>query len=459
LPSIIKFPRDFVWGTAASSFQIEGAAYLDGGGLSIWDMLARQPNKIQHGDNSDIACDHYHRFKEDIAIMSEIGTRAYRFSVSWPRVLADGVGATNKKGLDFYSQLVDALLEKNIQPWLTLFHWDFPYQLYCRGGWLNRDSADWFAEYTSIIVDKLSDRVDHWSTLNEPQCFIDLGHCQGIHAPGLKMGFAEALLAAHHTLLAHGRSVQVIRSQSKLKPFISASQVGRVSIPVDDSEVNIEAAREHMFSIREKSFFNNTWFSDPMILGKYPKDGIELYEKDMPKIMSGDMDIIKQSLDYFGTNIYSGQTIQSLGNSGYEEVIKDDVQFTDMGWPVTPQALYWGPRFFYERYHLPVVITENGMANKDVVVDGAVHDQERINYLSGYLVEYARAIADGIPASGYFLWSIMDNFEWAEGFSKRFGIVHVDYSTQKRTLKDSAFWYQQLIAANDVSNNDSENSE
>ncbi|MGB5397844.1 MAG: family 1 glycosylhydrolase, partial [Gammaproteobacteria bacterium] len=244
--TISKFPKDFTWGAATSSFQIEGTAWRNGGGRSVWDMMTDQAGKIAHGDNGDIACDHYHRYKDDVALMTDIGLQAYRFSISWPRVLPDGTGKVNHQGLDFYSQLVDALLENNIDPWITLFHWDFPYTLFCRGGWLNRDSADWFADYTALIVDKLSDRVSNWITLNEPQCFISLGHLDGIHAPGLKLGISEVLLAGHNTLLAHGKSVQVIRANAKSAPFISAAQAVKVSIPATDQPNDIEAARQHM---------------------------------------------------------------------------------------------------------------------------------------------------------------------------------------------------------------------
>ena len=444
--SEMRFPEDFIWGTATSSYQIEGAAYRDGGGHSVWDMLGRQPGKIANGDSGEIACDHYHHYKDDIDLMAEIGLQAYRFSISWPRVLPDGAGKVNQQGLDFYSHLVDALLEKNITPWITLFHWDFPYALYCRGGWLNRDSADWFADYTQLVVDRLSDRVSHWITLNEPQCFIGLGHQDGTHAPGMKMGFSEVLLAGHNALRAHGKSVQVIRAQAKSGPFVGASQASIISIPVSNQSNDIEAARQHMFSVREKHVFNNAWFSDPMILGRYPDEGAELFAADMPEKFPGDLECINQKLDYFGDNIYSGIHVRATEDNGFEVVERKDLPVTAMGWPVTPEALYWGPTFFHQRYQMPIVITESGMANQDRVDNGKVHDRERIEFLDKYLGEYARAIEDGVPALGYFLWSLLDNFEWAEGYSKRFGIVHVDYETQQRVLKDSAGWYQELIA-------------
>ncbi len=443
----MKFAKDFIWGAATSSYQIEGAACRDGGGSSVWDMLGHQPGKIANGDTGEVACDHYHRYKDDVALMAQIGLQAYRFSISWPRILPDGTGKVNQQGLDFYSHLVDALLEKNITPWITLFHWDFPYTLYCRGGWLNRDSADWFADYTELVVDKLSDRVSHWITLNEPQCFIGLGHQDGVHAPGLKMGVSEVLLAGHNALRAHGKSVQVIRASAKTESFVSAAQASKISMPVSDQLNDIEAARQHMFSVRKKHVFNNTWFSDPMILGHYPEQGVELFAADMPKIYSGDLECINQKLDYFGTNIYSGLHVRATEDGGFEVVEKNDLAVTAMGWPVTPEALYWGPKYFHERYQLPVVVTESGMANDDRVDNGKVHDRERIEFLYKYLSEYARAIEDGVPALGYFLWSLLDNFEWAEGYSKRFGIVYVDYETQKRIPKYSAYWYKALIAS------------
>ena len=446
----MKFPKDFVWGAATSSYQIEGAPFAHGGGQSVWDMLGRQAGRIAGGDTGDVACDHFHRYREDVDLMSAIGLQAYRFSISWPRVLPTGVGKVSEEGLDFYSKLVDALLEKNITPWLTLFHWDYPYELYCRGGWLNRDSADWFAEYTALIADRLSDRVSHWSTLNEPQVYIGQGHQQGTHAPGLKMGFAEVLRAAHHTLLAHGKAVQVIRARAKKDPFISASNTGNFFIPDTDLEQDIEAARARNFAILEKNVFNNTWFSDPMVLGQYPSDGVELFATDMPDIQSGDLETICQPLDYFGTNIYWGSYVRANDETGFEIVDREGLAYTDMGWPVTPEVMYWAPKFYYERYQLPLVVTENGMANADHEHEGVVDDEARIEFHRQYLAEYGRAIEDGVPCIGYALWSLMDNFEWAEGYSKRFGIIHVDYESQHRTLKNSAYWYSHVIAANEI---------
>jgi beta-glucosidase len=446
----MNFPENFTWGAAASSYQIEGAAYRDGGGVSVWDMLGRHAGKIVGGDTGEIACDHYHRYREDVALMAELGLQAYRFSVSWPRVLPAGTGAVNQRGLDFYDSLVDELLEHDIAPWLTLFHWDYPYELYRRGGWLNRDSSDWFADYTTIIVDKLSDRVGHWCTLNEPQVFIGLGHQEGTHAPGIQMGFTEALLAGHNALLAHGKAVQAIRAGAIQAPSISASHAGNFFMPEGDKPADIEAARARNFAICEKNFFNNSWFSDPMVLGSYPEDGLQLFAADMPEIGQHDMQTICQPLDYFGTNIYWGSYGRVSANREFEIVERERFARTDLDWPVTPEVLYWAPRFYTERYGLPLVVTENGMANADDLCGGAIDDEARIEFLNRYLYEYARAIADGVPCIGYFMWSLLDNFEWAEGYSKRFGMIHVDYETQQRTLKQSAHWYRGVIAENAV---------
>jgi beta-glucosidase len=446
----LSFPKNFVWGAAAASYQIEGAAREDGKGLSVWDMMCLQEGKIWSGSTGDIACDHYHRYQEDVRLMASLGLQAYRLSISWPRVLPEGVGTINEKGLAFYDRLIDALLENGVQPWVTLFHWDFPYALYCRGGWLNRDSADWFAEYTRVIVDRLSDRVSRWMTQNEPQCYICAGHGTGQHAPGLKLGFADVLLAAHHSLLAHGRAVQVIRAHAKLKPSVGIAPVGVVKIPGQEIQADIDAARRAMFAVTERNIWSNSWFADPMVLGRYPADGVALFGQDMPEIRAGDMETICQPLDFYGANIYGGEEVRARPDGSAEVPPSPDGRaLTAMEWDVVPRGLYWGPRFLYERYKLPIFITENGMANCDWVhADGKVHDPQRIDFLTRYLREYHRAIADGVKAEGYFVWSIMDNFEWAFGYKRRFGLVYVDYATGRRIPKDSARWYSSIIRSN-----------
>jgi len=446
----MKFPDNFIWGAAAASYQIEGAVHEGGRGKSVWDTFCRQSGKVLNGDTGDTACNHYHHYREDVRLMAEIGLKAYRLSISWPRVLPEGSGRINETGLAFYDRLIDALLEHDITPWVTLFHWDYPVELSNRGGWLNRDSADWFADYTQVVVARLSDRVRHWMTINEPQCFIDLGHRVGEHAPGLKLGLEDLLLAAHHSLLAHGKAVQVIRVQAKITPTIGAAPVGVVKMPLSDHPEEVAFARDAMFSVTSKDCWNNTWFSDPMIFGRYPEDGLELMGKELPEIKEGDMQTIAQPLDFYGVNIYHGQYVQPGDNRQTKSAsVPIGPPLTTMGWQVTPEALYWGPRFLYERYNLPIVVTENGMANTDwIQVDGKVRDPQRVDYLQRYLGQLKRAIDDGVEAKGYFYWSVMDNYEWALGYMQRFGLVHVDYATEKRTPKESAWWYRELIRNN-----------
>mgnify|MGYP005833428425 CR=1 FL=1 len=444
------FPKNFTWGAATASYQIEGAWNEDGKGLSVWDVLSYKPGFVREGNTGDVACDHYHRYKEDVGIMKEIGLQAYRFSISWPRVLPEGIGKINEKGLDFYDRLVDELLSKGITPYITLFHWDYPYELYKKGGWLNPDSSDWFAEYTKVVIDRLSDRVTHWITQNEPQCYIILGHDRGIHAPGLKLPLADTLQAAHNSHLAHGKAVQVIRKHAKKESIIGFAPVGAIAVPESSSEADINAARNAMFSYYTPELWSNGIWMDPVFLGKYPEDALKVFEEHMPRITQEDMKTIFQPIDFFGVNIYNGKTVK-MGSDGKPEDVKKDEGYarTAIGWPVTPEALYWGPRFFYERYKKPVVITENGLSNTDwVSVDGAVHDPQRIDFLTRYIREFRRASEDGADTMGYFCWSLMDNFEWAEGYFDRFGLVHVDYKTQKRTLKDSAYWYKKVIESN-----------
>jgi beta-glucosidase len=464
----MSFPKGFVWGVATAAYQIEGAAREDGKGLSDWDTFCRKEGAVWNGQSGDIACDHYHRYAKDIEIMRKIGVNAYRLSISWPRVISNGTGAVNQKGLAFYDKLIDKLLAAGITPYVTIFHWDYPYELSCRGGWLNPDSSDWFAEYTKVVVEKLSDRVKNWMTINEPQVFINHGHQNGTHAPGLKLPFPDVLRAAHNTLLSHGKAVQTIRTYSKIKCRIGLAPVGVVSSPATDSPKDIAAARKAMFSIGSNSVWNNTmvnkdmgakdtwnntWWMDPIFLGKYPEDGLKFYGSDVPVIREKDMSTIHQPLDFFGVNIYRGETVRA-DKDGKPEYVKDPVgqPITAFHWGVDPKALYWGPKNFYERYKLPIIITENGMANVDwVALDGKVHDPQRIDFLNRYLSQLCKASKDGVDIRGYFQWSLMDNFEWASGYRERFGIVYVDYPTQQRILKDSAYWYKEVIASNGAS--------
>jgi len=447
----VSFPEGFVWGSATASYQIEGAVAEDGKGPSVWDMMCRKEGAIWAGHTGEVACDHYHRYAEDVALWREIGLKGYRTSVSWPRVMPAGTGQVNEKGLAFYDRLVDELLAAGIDPYITLFHWDYPLELYYRGGWLNRESPDWFAEYVRVVVEKLSDRVTHWMTLNEPQCFVGIGHRDGVHAPGDKLAWREILRIAHHVLLAHGKAVQTIRAHTKAEAKVGYAPVGAVKVPASEDPRDIEAARAATFSITEpRNYWSNTWWMDPVILGCYPEDGLQLYAGDLPDIGQNDLATICQPLDFFGVNIYHGPTVRA-GLDGTAETVAPPPGYpmTFMGWPVTPEALRWGPRFFYERYHLPIFITENGMANMDwVAMDGKVHDPQRIDLTRRYLLQLEKAIADGVDVRGYFHWSIMDNFEWAQGYKQRFGLIYVDYETQQRIPKGSAHWYRDVIVTN-----------
>jgi len=446
----VSFSSDFVWGAATSSYQIEGGADADGKGPSVWDVFARTPGKVWNGQTGDVACDHYHLYEQDVKLMAEIGLKAYRFSLSWPRILPEGVGAVNEAGLAFYDRLVDALLAAGIEPWVTLFHWDYPYALYNRGGWLNPASSDWFAEYAGVVVDRLSDRVTHWMTLNEPQCTVTLGHQIGEHAPGLKLPISEVLQVAHNCLLAHGKAVGVIRAGAKKTPTVGWAPVGVIHEPATDAPADLDAARLAMFGFQEESLWTNSWFSDPAVLGHYPADGLEVFGADVPTIRPGDMETICQPLDFYGVNIYNSLPVRMSDDGRWEQAPRP-VGYAMMhsDWAVQPTALYWGPKLLHERYGLPIIVTENGFNSHDwVSLDGAVHDPGRIDFLHRYLREYRRAAADGVPLAGYFQWSLMDNFEWAHGYRLRFGLIHVDYPTQTRTLKDSASWYRDVIAAN-----------
>lgn len=426
-------------------------------------MSSRQSGVIYEGHTGDVACDHYHRYLEDVSLMREIGLQAYRFSISWPRVMPDGVGKVNPAGLDFYDHLVDALLESNIEPWITLFHWDTPMGIHHRGSWLNRDISNWFADYTKVVVDRLGDRVKNWITLNEPHIFLGPSENEGFHPSGNKLPHKERLLAAHHALMCHGRSVQAIRANAKVKTNIGWSPIGRVKVPyhpglfqgVGEAGVaaprDIEAARQQANAVPFKDFWNNTWLADPVVLGSYPEDGLRLYGSDAPKPLPGDMEVIKQPIDFYGANIYDAEIFKA-GEDGKPVRVPFPPGHPQnaLRWFIIPEALYWGPRFLYERYKLPIYITENGMTNLDwVMADGRVHDHQRIDYTRRYLQQLRRAATDGTTqVGGYFHWSLMDNFEWQCGYRERFGLIHVDYTTQERTLKGSAHWYRGVIDSN-----------
>ncbi len=442
------FPDGFLWGAATAAYQIEGAVSEDGRGRSIWDAFSERPGATVDGDTGTVACDHYHRHREDVALMRRLGLSAYRFSVSWPRVLPEGTGAPNEKGLDFYDRLVDDLLRARIAPSCTLYHWDLPVALHARGGWLNRDVAGWFADYAATVARRLGDRVKLWGTLNEPAVFVVFGLDVGKHAPGEHRSRREQLLAAHNVLRAHARAVQTLRAEGP------GARVGwslniAPPCPATDAAADVEAARQVLFRIDEGELWPTAWWSDPVLEGRYPEDGLALYRADMPEGWEADLASMKQPLDWLGLNIYTG-SLWRAGADGRPEEVPLPIGYprSAVEWQrILPQVAYWGPRFYHERTGLPIHITENGVSTREwISLDGRVHDPGRVDYLHRVLLELARARRDGVPVDGYFHWSLMDNFEWAEGYKERFGLVWTDYATQRRIPKDSFAFYKKVIA-------------
>ncbi|MEO0560796.1 MAG: GH1 family beta-glucosidase, partial [Chloroflexota bacterium] len=431
----MSFPDHFVWGAAAASYQIEGAAYEDGKGLSVWDVFSHTDGKTWQGHHGDVACDHYHRYPEDVALMKQISLHAYRLSISYPRVLPNGFGTVNEAGLAFYDKLVDELLGAGIEPYVTLFHWDYPYEAYCKGGWLNRDSTDWFAEYTDAVTKKLGDRVKHWMTHNEPSVFVNNGHFTGRHAPGEQWDNRKLIRIIHHVLLAHGKSAQVIRGNVN-DAKVSLAHAHHPLYPLREEPTQIEMVRQAQWTILNADLarWHAALWLDPILKGDYPSEVYDLFPT-FP-IQDGDLDIIQSDLDWLGLNIYQGVPLDFEAGSQQSSTVTHDENGrpvmlplppgsprTMMDWFVSPPALYWGPKFLFERYNKPIVITENGLASMDwIAVDGAVHDANRIDFLTRYLREFERAGEDGVDIAGYFQWSILDNFEWAEGYRKRFGL-------------------------------------
>lgn len=446
----MSFKKDFVWGAATASYQIEGAAFEDGKGLNIWDTFCREEGRVFMGHSGDVACDHYHRLDEDVRLMSELGLKAYRFSISWARLMPSGSGEVCQAGIDFYNRLIDKLLEYNITPYVTLYHWDLPYELHCKGGWLNNDIADLFGEYAKLIAESFSDRVKHFMTLNEPQVFVGCGYKQGAHAPGYKLPDSEILRIGHNVLRAHGKAVEALRKYSKQEVLIGIAAATSPAVPNSESAEDIETARRAYFSCGASyAPFAATYWFDPIIKGSYPQDLLASASDILPKITDEDMALISQPIDFIGLNIYMGDRYLSASEGGGVRKPKDGFPRTSIGWEITPETMYWGPKFFFERYGKPIYITENGMAAHDIVsLDGKVHDPNRQDYMNRYLLQFRRAAEGGADLAGYFAWSLMDNFEWAHGYNERFGLVYVDYETQKRTIKDSAYWYKKVIESN-----------
>lgn len=439
------FPSDFRWGVATSAYQIEGAAREDGRGESIWDRFCRRPGAVENGDTGDVACDHYHRYAEDVSLMAELGVNAYRFSIAWPRVMSEGRVRVEPRGLGFYDRLVDLLLKHGIEPFVTLYHWDLPQALEDEGGWRNRLIIDDVARYADVVSRALGDRVKHWITHNEPWCVATLGHLEGVHAPGLRDP-AAALVVAHHTLLSHGRAAPAIRANVRdARVGIALNQLW--TIPASDREEDRAAAWA-----LDGDF--NRWYLDPLFGRPYPADRVAEYRRrgwlpngELPFLKPGDDVSIAQPLDFLGINYYTCARMAGGDAPGEMRVLPPQGEPTDMGWEVNPQGLYETlVRISRDYRPRSIIITENGASYDDGLgADGRVHDERRIVYLKEHLNACARAIADGAPLNGYFVWSLMDNFEWQFGYRQRFGLVWVDWGTLQRFPKDSARWYREHI--------------
>lgn len=446
----MSFSKDFAWGVATAAYQIEGACDADGKGVSIWDTYTHHSGHIADNSNGDIACDHYNRYKEDISLLNDLGVNSYRFSVNWTRIFPDGIGKVNEKGVDFYSRLIDEMLKYGIKPYMTLHHWDYPMELYYKGGWLNRDSSDWFAEYTECIVKRFGDRVKDFITINEPQVIIGCGYdIKQEHAPCLTMDTREHLQIMHNMLLSHGKAAQIIHDN---KARVSIAPNSNIYMPLTETKENIEAARKASFGTLFNTFvWSQNYYIDPIVLGDYPKEYYERYSDMLPTGFSkDDLKIISQPLDYLCQNVYDGRFVYAT-ESGEIKLAneKNGDPHTDMGWPVTPEVLYWGVKFMAERYNVPIYISENGTAMPDLVTaDKKVHDGARIEYIKRYLTSLKRAASEGVPVDGFFYWTAMDNFEWGHGYKRRFGLIYVDYETQERITKDSYNYYRDIIKTN-----------
>lgn len=453
--SKVTFPTDFLWGTATSAYQIEGAVQLDGRGESIWDRFCRTPGSIAHGASGDVACDHYRRFAEDIMLMRELGVSAYRFSIAWPRVVPQGRGAVNEAGLDFYDRLVDMLQSAGIQPFATLFHWDLPQALQESGGWTRRETAQAFGDYAQVVARRLGDRVCHWITHNEPWCTSMQGYQTGKHAPGLT-SWTAALAASHHLLLSHAMAAAALRACSK------GVQVGIAlnlcpAHPASTSAADADAARAF------DGHFNR-WFLDPLFGRGYPEDVLRDYAADarLPEdwntiVAPGDLDAIATPLDFLGVNYYNRAIVRSevvpeQDNAARSTHPAPESEWTSMGWEIYPAGLYETLLRVHRDYAPPrMFITENGASFQDSPdPDGRIRDTRRSEFLRDHFLSAHRALDAGVPLAGYFVWSLLDNFEWERGYTQRFGIIWVDYATQERRLKDSARWYREVIAANAI---------
>lgn len=445
----LDFPKEFMWGAAAASFQIEGATEEDGRGESIWDRFCKTPGKVFNGDTGDIACDHFHRYKEDIKLMKEIGLKAYRFSIAWPRIFPEGRGSANQKGLDFYKRLVCELLENGIEPVATLYHWDLPQKLQDIGGWDNRDVIEYFSQYSDTMYKNLGDYVKNWYTINEPWCIAQVGYGNGEHAPGIKDD-ATAIRVSHNLILSHAKAVQAYRNCKYNDGKIGIVLNVIPAYPKQNTNEDIEAA--NIFD----GYFNR-WYLEPCLIGEYPQDMLKIYKNafDEPVLKAGDMELIKKNnIDMIGINYYSRAIIKHTNEDKVLkfEGCKPEGSVTDMGWEIYPRGLYDFFTRLKTQYGNPeVYITETGAAFLDkCIIEGTVNDADRIDYLRDHFEAAHKAMLEGLNLRGCFVWSLMDNFEWGFGYSKRFGIISIDYETQVRTLKRSALWYKDVIESSKI---------
>jgi len=445
-----SFPKDFLWGTATSAYQIEGAVDEDGRGRSIWDTFAHTPGKIEDFTTADRANDHYHRYKEDVGLIKALGVKAYRFSIAWPRIFPDGTGAANPKGIDFYNRLIDELLGQGIEPYATLYHWDLPQALEDKvGGWRSSDTSKAFADYSAYVAERISDRVKNIFTLNEAGRFLNFGYGWGIDAPGLKLPTAELNQARHHVALAHGLAVQAIRAHARPGTRVGPAENIAACVPAFDTPDNVRAAE---MATREL----NAGLLGVMLEGKYTDGFLEFAGKDAPKFTAEELKIIGAKNDFVGLNIYAPQFYIAASDTkpGWK-VLPFPASFPHMNseWlRIGPEVIYWAPRLAAKVWNIEnIYISENGTSSEDKIApDGQIYDLDRISFLRNYLRQLQRATSEGVPVRGYFLWSLMDNFEWIFGFEKRFGLYHVDFETQKRTAKLSAAFYREVVAQNAI---------
>ncbi len=444
--TIYAFPPDFLWGTATAAYQIEGASREDGRGPSIWDTFSHTPGKVLNGDNGDVACDSYHRYEEDIRLMKELGVRVHRFSVSWPRIFPSGRGAVNRKGLDFYHRFVDRLLEQGIEPFCTLYHWDLPQALQDEGGWDNRATIDAFVGYAETMFKEFAGKIKRWVTFNEPWCSSFLAHSLGVHAPGYR-DLQLAANVAHHILLAHGKTVARFREMGVAGQIGIAPNISW-AVPFSKSRADRDAGLRAIMCTGD-------YFMDPIYFGTYPQPIVDCYAKagvTLP-IRDGDMEAIRRPIDFLGVNYYSADVIRSKPGAGIfeSEKLKMGYETTDNGWPVDPVGFYDCLHYIREKYgDIEIYITENGVCVDDAPENGRVRDLRRISYFRRHLISLQRAMTDGIRVKGYMAWSLLDNFEWAEGYGRRFGLVFVDFNTLERTKKDSFDWYREVIREGQV---------